>query len=427
MRPLFFPLRQVMESRRYDGKLDNFLMQSLAEDEYERIATSEPCVVVCGEEKPAHKHAIVGHQHLYLTQFPPKKLKIAVQLEDVTSIQILDDLPDFLSGKEREGTTHVQIKYRRTVAGKEAKVILKSPANSDVAFSTSPSPSPTPSRSKNVRKSPKDEPSPLSMHTRTFPEEHRVVATGNSDIASSPPGAPSPNDLFRADRSPGTARDPAPRTPTSTQKLNASSDVISDDGKNSRKLPSKSHASSTPPPPSQGRALPPTPPTTSLLVTSPSPMRSSALATSSGSLTTSITSTSSSCPDLMGTRHTPLSHGDDPPPPPHSPSSGARITKRLGSSSLLPQGLLGSTLSVAPPTTEGSTSPPPHHTTGVLDLYVLKQNTDFYHQMITAWENFKIASTLKANNIKTSTSTSLSQYVPPHLLTSLMFLSPLLL
>ena len=81
-----------MESRRYDGKLDNFLMQSLAEDEYERIATSEPCVVVCGEEKPAHKHAIVGHQHLYLTQFPPKKLKIAVQLEDVTSIQIVSSV-----------------------------------------------------------------------------------------------------------------------------------------------------------------------------------------------------------------------------------------------------------------------------------------------------------------------------------------------
>lgn len=86
----FFSLRQInMESRRYDGKLDNFLLQSLSEDEYERIATSELCVVVCPEEKPAHKHVIVGHQHLYMTQFPPKNLKIAVHLEDVTSIRMV--------------------------------------------------------------------------------------------------------------------------------------------------------------------------------------------------------------------------------------------------------------------------------------------------------------------------------------------------
>ena len=82
-----------MEVRRYDGKLDNFLLQTLPEDEYERIATSELCVVVSPEEKPAHKHAIVGHQHLYLTQFPPKNLKIALHLQDVTSVRMVGAHP----------------------------------------------------------------------------------------------------------------------------------------------------------------------------------------------------------------------------------------------------------------------------------------------------------------------------------------------
>ncbi|KAL5516690.1 hypothetical protein EMCRGX_G002090 [Ephydatia muelleri] len=459
-----------MESRRYDGKLDNFLLQSLSEDEYERIATSELCVVVCPEEKPAHKHVIVGHQHLYMTQFPPKNLKIAVHLEDVTSIRMLDDLPDFLSGKEREGTTHVQIKYRRT-AGKEAKGLLKAAA-SNLTISPSPSSSPSPSpkllRNGLTRKSP-GQPSPLSTLTRTSPEERNhgrspaatnttIVATttrfngGGSTphtspphfFTSSPPGdpsTPSPNNTFSTEGSsssdlyPRTVQGPSPRTPKLTpgsahggqmqQKLNTG--VGADLHGNSRKPPSKHQVvvvvtGNVPSPSLEGRALPPTPPSpaASLLVpTSPSPssLRYSGLATSSISLASSTSSsTSSSCPDLTGARHTPLfirGGGDNPPPPPSSPSPSSRTStaKRSGS---LPR---GSTLSLAPPT-EGSTlslAPPTEGTTTtragveevVLDLYVLKQNTDFYNQTLIAWENYKIASTLKANTTKT-TSTSQS-------------------
>ena len=75
-----------LETRRFDGKLDSFLRRSLQSEDYERICTSELCVVVSPEEKRVHRHVVLGHRCLYLTEFPPKSVKVAANLQDVQSI-----------------------------------------------------------------------------------------------------------------------------------------------------------------------------------------------------------------------------------------------------------------------------------------------------------------------------------------------------
>ena len=75
-----------LETRRFDGKLDSFLRRSLPSEDYERICTSELCVVVSPEEKRVHRHVVLGHRCLYLTEFPPKSVKVAANLQDVQSI-----------------------------------------------------------------------------------------------------------------------------------------------------------------------------------------------------------------------------------------------------------------------------------------------------------------------------------------------------
>ena len=77
-------------AERCDGKLECFLSRHLPTDDYQRLLTKQPCVaVVGGNEKPAHRFAIVGHCRLYLTDVPPKSVRMTLQLRDVESIQIV--------------------------------------------------------------------------------------------------------------------------------------------------------------------------------------------------------------------------------------------------------------------------------------------------------------------------------------------------
>jgi len=75
-----------LETRRYDGKLDSFLRRNLSSEDYDRICTFEPCVVVSPEEKRVHRHVVLGHRCLYLTEFPPKSIKVAANLQEVYSV-----------------------------------------------------------------------------------------------------------------------------------------------------------------------------------------------------------------------------------------------------------------------------------------------------------------------------------------------------
>ena len=83
------PAMSKLETRRFDAKLDSFLRRRLAQEDYERISTSEPCVILSPEDKHVHRHAVLGHQCVYLTEVPPKNLKIALHLKDVASIRMV--------------------------------------------------------------------------------------------------------------------------------------------------------------------------------------------------------------------------------------------------------------------------------------------------------------------------------------------------
>ena len=78
-----------LETRRFDAKLDSFLRRRLTQEDFERVCTSEPCVVVSPEDKRVHRHVVLGHRCLYLTEVPPKNLKTALHVRDISSIRMV--------------------------------------------------------------------------------------------------------------------------------------------------------------------------------------------------------------------------------------------------------------------------------------------------------------------------------------------------
>ncbi|CAI8031620.1 Uncharacterized protein C12orf56 [Geodia barretti] len=113
-------------SERRDVKLESFLNRTLPPEEYERLLARQPTVAVVASSdrgggrgaaagKPAHRHAVLGHCKLYLTDVPPKNLRTTLLLKHVESILILDEPAEFLQGREREEAVHVQICFTRDV------------------------------------------------------------------------------------------------------------------------------------------------------------------------------------------------------------------------------------------------------------------------------------------------------------------------
>ena len=86
-------------SERRDGKLESFLNRTLPPEEYERLLARQPAVAVVSSDrgggrgaaagKPAHRHAVLGHCKLYLTDVPPKNLRTTLLLKHAESIQIV--------------------------------------------------------------------------------------------------------------------------------------------------------------------------------------------------------------------------------------------------------------------------------------------------------------------------------------------------
>lgn len=70
-------------------RLDKFLRGQLRQEVYERVASSEPCVIFSPEEKRVHRYAVLSHRCIFSTEFPPKNLKVLVQLEDIVSVDVV--------------------------------------------------------------------------------------------------------------------------------------------------------------------------------------------------------------------------------------------------------------------------------------------------------------------------------------------------
>ncbi|KAK9975650.1 hypothetical protein ABG768_020891 [Culter alburnus] len=104
-----------------NSKLDTFLKRNTSRDVYERIRVYEPCVVVSGSVKKVFMHVILTDERMYLSEYHPRALREALSFRHVTSIELINDLPDFLSGQDRERSMHIRVVHTVKNTGKKSK------------------------------------------------------------------------------------------------------------------------------------------------------------------------------------------------------------------------------------------------------------------------------------------------------------------
>ncbi|XP_019964843.2 uncharacterized protein C12orf56 homolog [Paralichthys olivaceus] len=92
-------------------KLDSFLKRSMGRAVHERVRASEPCVVVSDAFNKVYMHAVLSDERVYLTEHAPRTLTVAVSFGRVLGIELVNDLPEFLSGRDREHCQHIRILY----------------------------------------------------------------------------------------------------------------------------------------------------------------------------------------------------------------------------------------------------------------------------------------------------------------------------
>uniref|UniRef100_UPI0037E8958F uncharacterized protein C12orf56 homolog n=1 Tax=Semicossyphus pulcher TaxID=241346 RepID=UPI0037E8958F len=92
-------------------KLDSFLKRNTERAVYERIRAYEPCVVISETINKVYMHVVLSDECVYLTEYPPRTLTAAFSFRRVRDIELVNDLPDFLHGKDRELCQHIRITY----------------------------------------------------------------------------------------------------------------------------------------------------------------------------------------------------------------------------------------------------------------------------------------------------------------------------
>ncbi|KAI7792131.1 uncharacterized protein C12orf56 homolog [Triplophysa rosa] len=107
-------------ARSANSKLDTFLKRNTSRDLYERIRACEPCVVVSRSVKRVFMHVILSDERVYLSEYNPRALREALSFRDITSIELINDLPDFLSGQDREHSLHIRVVHTAKNAGKKS-------------------------------------------------------------------------------------------------------------------------------------------------------------------------------------------------------------------------------------------------------------------------------------------------------------------
>ncbi|XP_026066240.1 uncharacterized protein C12orf56 [Carassius auratus] len=103
-----------------NSKLDSFLKRNTSRDVYERIRVYEPCVVVSGSVKKVFMHVILSDERVYLSEYHPRALREALSFRHIKSIELINDLPDFLSGQDRERSQHIRVVHTTKNPGKKS-------------------------------------------------------------------------------------------------------------------------------------------------------------------------------------------------------------------------------------------------------------------------------------------------------------------
>ncbi|XP_056132693.1 uncharacterized protein C12orf56 homolog [Lampris incognitus] len=109
-----------------NSKLDSFLKRNTDRAVYERIRAYEPCVVMSESVNKVFMHVVLSDECVYLAEYPPRALTAAVRFSQVRHVELVNDLPDFLSGKDRERCQHIRVVYVTTnPAGRKEDVQRK--------------------------------------------------------------------------------------------------------------------------------------------------------------------------------------------------------------------------------------------------------------------------------------------------------------
>ncbi|KAK3101590.1 hypothetical protein FSP39_004688 [Pinctada imbricata] len=102
-------------------KLESYLKRTLPEEAFDRVRAYESCIIVSEKENKAFKYCVLDDEYIYLTENPPKNpqdIQAVVSLKDITSVEMVNDFPDFLSGEERDNTQHLRITHWTSVNAK---------------------------------------------------------------------------------------------------------------------------------------------------------------------------------------------------------------------------------------------------------------------------------------------------------------------
>ncbi|KAJ8006525.1 hypothetical protein DPEC_G00108160 [Dallia pectoralis] len=113
---------------RRNSKLDSFLKRNTERGVYARIRAYEPCVVVSESVNRVFMHVVLSDDCVYLTQYPPRTLTPAVGFRDIRDIELVNDLPEFLSGRDRERSQHIRVAYAAAKpSGKKDRLLNREP------------------------------------------------------------------------------------------------------------------------------------------------------------------------------------------------------------------------------------------------------------------------------------------------------------
>ncbi|XP_071515462.1 uncharacterized protein C12orf56-like [Panulirus ornatus] len=94
-----------------NNKLEYFLMKNLHPSVYNNIRLYEAVIVRIGNSL-SYRQAVLTGEDLYLTETPPRTLTHLLTAANITDVQLIHDLPEFLRGGVRDKTTHIMVRYR---------------------------------------------------------------------------------------------------------------------------------------------------------------------------------------------------------------------------------------------------------------------------------------------------------------------------
>ncbi|XP_028398411.1 uncharacterized protein C12orf56 homolog [Dendronephthya gigantea] len=99
-------------------KVDSFLKRYLPQSRYTGVRLIEPCVAVSDVYNKQFKFVVLADEWLYVTENPPKTAKDiqeVTRIVDIISVELINDVPEFLGGDLKYKTHHILVTYKKVL------------------------------------------------------------------------------------------------------------------------------------------------------------------------------------------------------------------------------------------------------------------------------------------------------------------------